>query len=241
MANLYSTTLVRASNQTWTRAGSAPLDITGTLTIEFWIKLVSAPGSGSIYALVTKDDLVANRSYAIDYYNSGVNNLLRLGVCSNGTSTFQEHALTYTLPTGTWTHVAIVYDPALAANSRITFYINGVSQGNGSRVGSVTSIFNGNASLCIGSYIGYPTLCADAKLDEVRIWNTARTSGEISANYNKEISPSSTGLATYYQFENNGNDSTSNALTLTNNNSATFSSDVPFSGASPGQGFFINN
>ena len=52
--------------------------------------------------------------------------------------------------------------------------------------------------------IGYNTVANGqpfgGMVDEVRIWNTARTQTEIQNNMNREIAPSTSGLALYYTF-----------------------------------------
>jgi len=47
----------------------------------------------------------------------------------------------------------------------------------------------------------------DAIIDEVRVWNTARTQQEIQENMNKELTGSETGLVAYYKI-NEGSGST---------------------------------
>ena len=144
MANTHSTTLVKASNQSWNCPDHSSLDLTTTATWEFYIKPSSAISSGGLWGLITKDDISTQRSYAIDYYNNSGTRLLRIGVTSNGASTYEENSLAYTLPVSTWTHIAITYKGSNSYGSRFEFFVNGVSQGNGAVAGSgVASICNG--------------------------------------------------------------------------------------------------
>jgi Concanavalin A-like lectin/glucanases superfamily len=235
MANTHSTTLVAASSQAWQANDSASLDLSTTATWEFWIKPAAAIPSSTLWGLVCKDDVNLARSYAIDYYNNGATKFIRCGVTSNGSTTFEENSLTYDIGSSTWVHVAVTFKGSNAKGARIEFFINGVSQGNGSTAGTgVTSMFAGTAKFGIGCYTtGTPSLFANAEFDEVRVWNVVRTQAEISANYQKELTGSESGLVAYYKLDNNGNDSTSNANTLTAYNSPTFTTDVPFTGAVP--------
>ncbi|OFX28312.1 MAG: hypothetical protein A2033_18900, partial [Bacteroidetes bacterium GWA2_31_9] len=120
-------------------------------------------------------------------------------------------------PTATlnsWNHIAAV----LNGNS-ITLYLNGYSWTT--TMGTVPNIQN-----------GYPCNigCTDntgrffnGQIDEVRIWNTARTASEISNNQYHSIEPVQNGLQAYFKFnEGNGNsviDFTGNSHTGTINGS----------------------
>jgi len=61
-----------------------------------------------------------------------------------------------------------------------------------------------------------------------KLWSDVRTPTEISDNYDSELVGNEAGLVGYWKFSNNGLDETANDNDLTNNNVATFSSDVPF-------------
>ncbi len=45
-------------------------------------------------------------------------------------------------------------------------------------------------------------------LDEIRIWNVARTSTEINTSFNTDIDPNSLGLIGYWNFNETGQDVT---------------------------------
>ena len=78
----------------------------------------------------------------------------------------------------------------------------------------------------------------DGLIDEVRIWNIARTEAQVAADYQKELSGSETGLIAYWKFNEgtgtNVNDETSSGLDLTLVNTPVWSTDVPFPGSSNG-------
>lgn len=80
---------------------------------------------------------------------------------------------------GTWKHIAIVVD-----GNKITVYVNGVRKNaltskNYSGIGGFGALTFSN-SMGNNSYL-------DAKIDEVRIWKTARTAAEIRSNYKVEF------------------------------------------------------
>jgi len=92
-----------------------------------------------------------------------------------------------TISENTWTHVATVYD-----GTNITIYINGISSGtlaSGNVTGSYNTFYIGNTGG--GSYF-------TGSMDEVRIWDDARTQAEIKANMYAELTGSENNLVAYY-------------------------------------------
>lgn len=106
-----------------------------------------------------------------------------------------------------WHHVAVVWDYISGAtnNGVGKMYVDGVE-----RTGtSTTSLYNGTQAdvgvfrFGIPNYgvaDEVPTNWYNGSLDEIRVWNVARTAAQISASYSSQISPTSTGLVAYYQF-----------------------------------------
>ena len=88
-----------------------------------------------------------------------------------------------------WNHIAVVY------NNRVpTIYLNGVAVTTGVASPSRTAVFPGGL---IGGG-GYGHFRGD--IDDVRIWNVARSAGDIAANYNNELSSPFINLVRYYPF-----------------------------------------
>ena len=100
----------------------------------------------------------------------------------------QWFATGYNLPsTNQWYHIALV-----RANGTASIYVNGIQRGNTSTLVPKTP-----ASFRIGSQEGIRHF--SGLIDEVRIWNTARTQAQIQTNMNVELS-SETGLVANYHF-----------------------------------------
>lgn len=224
MANTHSIDLEAGSSQCLSRADEALLSITGNMTIECWVRFESLPSSPNSMAFVTKRTVSGgNRSFVFNLTNSGGTYYLTLLISANG-STFSTSSVTWTPSTGVWYHVAAVYSTAGTVN----FYVNGSAQG-AQQTGANTSIFDGTATFAIGADFdgGSAGEFFDGLIDDVRLWSTTRTATEILTYYAQEID-TATNLVGSWHLNNVLTDASGNSLTLTNNNTATFSTTIPF-------------
>ncbi|NQZ78776.1 MAG: hypothetical protein HRT61_22075, partial [Ekhidna sp.] len=98
------------------------------------------------------------------------------------------------IATATWTHVAAVVE-----GNDMRLYINGIPRGTATYSG--TRQLNDNP-IQIGRYTNGTEQFWDGGIDEVRIWNDARTASEIADNYTSELRGDEAGLVGYYQFDN---------------------------------------
>ena len=222
--SLYSATFVKASSQYMHVADTVPLSITSTLTMEAWIKLSSQPGNGVDYCVMSKWEATGNqRSYLFAYQFYQGNYQIEISISNDG-SFDSANTVNVTIPTGAWTHIAVVVDTTATSGY---VYINGVLQGTFTPPGS---IFNSTAGFEVGSRDGTSGPAVDyfdGQIDDVRVWNTVRTAAQIQANYLKKLTGSESGLVGYWTLSNTLADSTANAATLTNYG-ATFTADTPF-------------
>ena len=129
-----------------------------------------------------------------------------------------------TMPSGTWVHLACVYNP-IAGIAKM--YINGNDiplTNNGSNP-LTTPLVNNGVNLVMGcrSLLNYPF---KGQMDEFRLWNRALTQTDIRTRMNCEVPTSDCGFVANYHF-NQGSVGINNAAvsTLTdassNNNHAT--------------------
>lgn len=233
MANTHSLDLELSSSQYAyiTDASQTGLDITGDITIEAWIKLEQLPSTaGSIFVITGKGDwgnAVNTRAY---YFAINTSNKLFFSFSSDGgnsnvAGTSSDSTSLFTA--GVWHHVAVTLD---ASASSMELYVDGVNVAD-TESGSITSIYNSNNDFFVGSRKanGTYTDFFDGLIDEVRVWNDIRTSGEISANYDSELVGNESGLVGYWKLNNNYLDETSNNNDLSASGSPVFSTDVPFS------------
>lgn len=233
MANRYSLDLELGSSQYAYVNDTVPLSITGDMSVECWIKLETLPSvAGTAYSVISKFDTNALRSYrlAIDTADK-----LDFRFTSDGGAT--ATTVTATSATfaggdvGAWVHIAATADVSAAA-AGVVLYKNASPVSDTDVATGATAIYNSTAPFAIGTRFATGTAGEfyDGLVDEVRVWNDIRSGAEITANYLKEISPSSANLVGYWKLNNAYTDSTTNAATLTASGSPVFSTSVPFVG-----------
>jgi hypothetical protein len=152
-------------------------------TIEAWIKTtVSSIGNQQV---ITDWGTQATGSRFTFCLLS--NNALRIEINGSGVSG------TTALNNGAWHHVAVVYDP-LAANT-VKLYVDGVLDTQGSFTIPVNT---GNAvNFRIGRRVDDMTHFTGS-IDEIRVWNVARTQSEILSSMSNELCILSSNLIAYY-------------------------------------------
>jgi len=101
-----------------------------------------------------------------------------------------------------WYHVATVVD-----NGTLSLYINGALTNSVSYTGTPA---NNDEVVRIGDSVGWPGRNWDGILDEIRIWNIARTATEISDNQLTAFTGNETGLVTYLPMNEGSSDVTEN-------------------------------
>ena len=110
---------------------------------------------------------------------------------------------------GTWYHVAVTYD---LPTTTMKLYKNGVLVSTNTNVPIYTGA---SPDVTLGSYAGGNFY--GGSIDEVRIWNYARTGVQILSNANCEISAPQAGLIAYYRFNQGVAGGTNTGInTLTN-------------------------
>lgn len=238
MANTHSLDLELSSSQyaKVTDAAQTGLDVTGNITIEFWMKLEQLPSAaGTVMVLVSKA-LTTGSQVSYQCFLEVSDNKLYMDWCDDGSNAGAHYTRFHmdlafdSSDISVWRHIAI---SCTVATPTVAFYKDTVSKSGTADFSNATSIFNGTADFMIGAKIqlGSPALFFDGKLDDVRVWNTARTGTQISTNYSQELAGSESNLVGYWKFNNNYNDSTSNGNNLTASGSPVFSADVFFTGA----------
>jgi|GEM_PF-756643 len=181
-------------------------------SVEFWAK-VATGSSGFRCPVSSRHWDGSDGFYGYNfYYNTDDQWEFWIGSGKPGTWT----GVTYDVDTyDEWVHVAGVYD-----GTTVKLYINGELKN------TETSAFvpNSIAPLTIGTVSGVEGYF-DGELDEIRLWNTARTEEQIQASYGS-LAGNEEGLAAYWRLdEGSGSttrDGTGNSYTGTLINSPTW-------------------
>ena len=228
MANTHSLDLELDSSRYAYAGDSVSLSITGDFTFEAWVKFESTPGAGGWYHILAKDSGLAdtNRSYSWVLRND--TGLKMFAYVFNSAGNPDARYWAWTPTTGVWYHIAVTCDISQAVATELEFFVDGVSQGNGtasSDVG-VTAINDSTVNFTIGARNN--GLYFDGCIDEVRVWNDIRSVAEILANKDRELTGGEANLAAYWKLNNSYLDATANGNTLTAVNSPVFSTDIPF-------------
>ncbi|MFM7437539.1 MAG: LamG-like jellyroll fold domain-containing protein, partial [Snowella sp.] len=179
-----------------------------TFTIELWVKQVQIKGNWQ--PLITKSNNSGdNENYGI-YIWPNESRLQFEFKDTNGNWAVYNSQGSLTL--NQLTHVAATYD-----GSEMRLYLNGQLDGSVSYVG--TPIFS-TEPVNIGRVLNAYTSFA-GQIDDVRIWNTARTQAQIQANLNTQLTGNEPGLAGYWNFDQASN-AVADDVSLNSNNGQLF-------------------
>ncbi|MBS1904904.1 MAG: choice-of-anchor D domain-containing protein [Bacteroidetes bacterium] len=160
---------------------------TGALTLECWAFATGAVTSGS--GLIEYGDAPDTGAFSLRFGdNNRIVTTLRL---NNGIVTLLGPSIA---SPGSWHHYAVTFIPG----DSICLYVDGnliagTPVSGTSLAGSYNTLFIGRSPAGGVSFVG--------DIDELRIWNTARTAGQISASMAQPLSGSETGLVTYFKFD----------------------------------------
>ncbi|MFZ3099668.1 MAG: LamG domain-containing protein, partial [Minisyncoccales bacterium] len=153
------------------------LQITGSITISAWVKTNSVTTFNGIVTKYYAAD--GKRGYALEFNPyAPAGGGLRFILSNNGTAVTQV-STNQVLP-NQWAYITGVYD-----GSSMKLFVDGVLRGS---VSYSAGIYNTGENLFLGRSIGYASF--NGQIDEVKIYDYARTEEEIRLDYNA-------GLATH--------------------------------------------
>ena len=155
-------------------------------TFEAWVFVsANAPASNlaildyGLNAVGSRNTFSVSASRGLSFISGGTN--ANIGTAANE------------VPVNQWVHVAFVLD-----NGTGYMYVNGIQLGTGSLT-TVNTPANGQ-NVRIGQRVSGGTIPFHGSIDEVRIWDVARTSAEIQANMNTEFCSQQPNLQLYLKF-----------------------------------------
>jgi murein DD-endopeptidase MepM/ murein hydrolase activator NlpD len=177
------------------------LNPTTTVTLEAWVEIDSLPTPQSGIAGTWHDLGGANRTYVLWIWNSNFEFIISH---DRGDSPRARSPVLL----GEWTHVAGTFD-----GQYIRIYVNGILA---NEVVSPGSLATNSRPFYIGRTDtgGDGVDYFDGRIDEVRLWNVARTGEEIRDAMNLRITGTEAGLVGYWRLDDGGGefaaDATSN-------------------------------
>ncbi|HMO65972.1 MAG TPA: hypothetical protein PKE47_12250, partial [Verrucomicrobiota bacterium] len=177
----------------YVQVGSNPiLRLTNSLTLEAWI-LATGPGNGPNGT----GGIIVNREgeYEIARFADGTIRYA-LAPASGGWDWVNTGVA---VPLHVWTHVALTYDPA-AASAQLRLFLNGEPRFATNRTGVIGDTDTGRNDFRIGSRQG-AVQHFQGQMDEVRVWNVARTAAEIQGGYRRRLAGTEGGLLASFRFD----------------------------------------
>jgi hypothetical protein len=168
---------------------NAVLEVGNQLTVEAWVRLTGS----------TNDWTAVSRARSTPYWNGfslgGSNDMMRVSVWNNATSSNQYTLEAGSIPVEVWTHLAFTYE----ADGALIAYINGKAVGR-------SNVINSPVGAPIADLvIGRPSWSSLAPpfpgiIGEVRIWSLARSAAELLATRRARLMGVEAGLVAYYPF-----------------------------------------
>lgn len=158
-----------------TVSDSSSLDIASSFTLEAWIYPKSIAGPGSYSTILTREDSVTSNSNYYLELNS--DDEINCGFYSSG---YQEHSTSNSpVSLNEWQHISCVFDTS--ANT-IKIFHNGVLQASDAET---SNLVTNNSPLTIGEAPIGNVQQFDGYLDELKIYNYARSNAQVAYDYNR--------------------------------------------------------
>ena len=175
--------------------------LAGSFTIEAWVKPASAADlSGTIVEKLDEQDAAAVADYRL-YLEDGVPCLDFRVAAANRTTFARVRPEDIALVANVFTHVAVALEPT-GTETNVTMV---VFSANAAHIATTTVPGTPDGTRWGALSVG--TADEDSwlpcQLDELRVWNSARTEAEIAANRNQPLAVL-TGLAAYFRFDDDG-------------------------------------
>jgi len=156
-----------------------------SLTLEFWVKPSSISGN---FPLVHKLLDSKWKDWGISV-NQGQ---LVVAIEANGDN---WEYFAGNISANVWTHVALTFDNA---SKMVRVYINGAESGSGAS--RTAGLPDTNAKVYFAKH-GYSAVFFPGVLDDVRIWNFAKTAAQIQSQMTQALTGSESGLVGYWNLE----------------------------------------
>ncbi|HEV2521700.1 MAG TPA: LamG domain-containing protein [Candidatus Acidoferrales bacterium] len=173
--------LSSGSSQTLSVADAASLRMASSFTLSAWVNFTTLPTAGHDTSVIFKN-AATGTNYDLNIDNADGNYGAGLGVVLNYNSSgccdnnYVKYVPTPAITTGTWYHIAGVYD---SVSQMQTVYLNGVAGATHSVAGLPPQYGAGN-----GVQMGLGDVYFDGTIDDARVYSRALSAGEILSLYN---------------------------------------------------------
>ncbi len=179
------------------------LTFTNSFTWEAWINLTKTnwPLYEGWATLFAKDAYGKEYWFAIDSYTGG-----KIDIRFNSQSYSQESSSS--VASQAWQHVAVTWD-----GSNVRYFLDG--QLDRTVAYSLPLMVNTTNVLLIGKDVtaGVDEYHFKGEMDEIRLWNVARSQAEIQAAMHRPLAGSETGLVAYWPFSESSGTVAGNSAT----------------------------
>jgi len=168
------------------------LDLTTAFTIEMWIKPSNV--TGGLQQVLAKWGSFSDAAYHVAITNAfGLEGRLQFGTrdAVAGSNTFAYS--NSPLENDVWQHVAAVFDNGVAS-----LYVDGELDTVQAQMHVPQTTYQG---VSLGWENSYNRCFYSGLIDEVRIWNVARSAAEIATDMNVSLTGTEPGLVAYWQFD----------------------------------------
>jgi len=180
------------------------LNPTDAITVEAWIKADKWENAIHEGTIIGKQVGDPDRGYCLSVGEGG-----RAEFTISVDNGWKSQKTNPVMGIGSWYHIAGVYD-----GSSVKTYINGILQTSVDVTG--THSVSTGTTLILGDNPTWTGRNFEGTIDEVRIWNVARTETEINDNYKKELTGTETGLAAYWNLNEGAGTTVSDQTTNAN-------------------------
>jgi len=183
---------------------NASLMPTAAITVEAWFNADDLGGGVHERSIVGKEECCPDRGYVLRHGGGDVAFVVAVSGGWREARSFSGSLVN----TGTWHHIAGTYD-----GSVVRVYLDGVEVGTSSFSGSIAS---NSSDMYIGNTPGFGGRLFNGKIDEVKVWDYARSPAQIATGRCCLLGGTESGLMGYWKMD----DGTGNATTLdeTSNN-----------------------
>ena len=195
------TALILDGNSSFVEIGGTDIlnNITQQATVSVWIKPTDFPNRYApiIFKGDERTSNLSHRSYILYLRENGK---IQIASSPNGRGQRSFYTPSDTIQLNKWYHIAGVID---AKRNVMRLFINGVEVGTTDFKGQ-ESFYESRKPLRIGwtHEEERPTQSPFVGLiDEVRIWNVARTGAEIRSDMNSQLTGDESGLIAYWKFD----------------------------------------